>query len=117
MCDARLKDGSRVNVVIPPVAIYGPCLTIRKFGREILTPERIVASGGSSEAILQYLDAAGKTRLNVIVSGGTRPGKTNLPNLLFPFIPPHQRILTLADAGELRPRPGLRIHLECQPAT
>src|SRR5205814_4533162 len=57
MCDARLKDGSRVNVVIPPVAIYGPCLTIRKFGREVLTPERIVATGGSSEAILEFLDA------------------------------------------------------------
>ena len=57
MCDARLKDGSRVNGVIPPVAIYGPCLTIRKFGREVLTPERIGSSGGSSEAIVEYLSA------------------------------------------------------------
>ena len=78
MCDARLKDGSRVNVVIPPVAIYGPCLTIRKFGREMLTPEAIVTSGGASEAIFEYLDAAVKTRLNVIVSGGTGSGKTTL---------------------------------------
>src|SRR5438093_13648163 len=87
MCDARLKDGSRVNVVIPPVAIYGPCLTIRKFGREVLTPERIVTSGGSSEAILEYLDAAVRTRLNIIVSGGTGSGKTTLLNVLSGFIP------------------------------
>ena len=77
MCDARLKDGSRVNVVIPPVAIYGPCLTIRKFGREILTPEKIVAAGGSSEAIIEYLNAAVASRLNIIVSGGTEIGRAS----------------------------------------
>src|SRR5579864_6455863 len=94
MCDARLKDGSRVNVVIPPVAIYGPCLTIRKFGREVLTPERIVTSGGSSEAILEYLETAVQTRLNIIVSGGTGSGKTTLLNVLSGFIPPNERIVT-----------------------
>jgi len=67
MCDARLKDGSRVNVVIPPVAIYGPCLTIRKFGREVLTPESIVTNGGATEAMIEYLDAAVKTRLHQAV--------------------------------------------------
>jgi pilus assembly protein CpaF len=116
MCDARLKDGSRVNVVIPPVAIYGPCLTIRKFGRELLTPERIVANGGSSEAILEYLDAAVKTRLNIIVSGGTGSGKTTLLNVLSGFIPATERIVTCEDAAELRLRQVHVISLESKPA-
>ena len=116
MCDARLKDGSRVNVVIPPVAIYGPCLTIRKFGREVLTPERIVETGGSSEAILEYLDAAVKSRLNVIVSGGTGSGKTTLLNVLSGFIPGDERIVTCEDAAELRLRQVHVISLESKPA-
>jgi pilus assembly protein CpaF len=116
MCDARLKDGSRVNVVIPPVAIYGPCLTIRKFGREVLTPERIVTSGGSSEAILEYLQAAVQTRLNIIVSGGTGSGKTTLLNVLSGFIPPSERIVTCEDAAELRLRQVHVISLESKPA-
>jgi pilus assembly protein CpaF len=116
MCDARLKDGSRVNVVIPPVAIYGPCLTIRKFGREVLTPERIVSSGGSSEAILEYLQAAVQTRLNIIVSGGTGSGKTTLLNVLSGFIPPNERIVTAEDAAELRLRQVHVISLESKPA-
>src|SRR5437868_980112 len=116
MCDARLKDGSRVNVVIPPVAIYGPCLTIRKFGREVLTPEKIVATGGSSEAILEYLDAAVKTRLNIMVSGGTGSGKTTLLNVLSGFIPGDERIVTCEDAAELRLRQVHVISLESKPA-
>jgi pilus assembly protein CpaF len=116
MCDARLKDGSRVNVVIPPVAIYGPCLTIRKFGREVLTPERIVSSGGSSEAILDYLDAAVRSRLNIIVSGGTGSGKTTLLNVLSGFIPANERIVTCEDAAELRLRQVHVISLESKPA-
>ena len=116
MCDARLKDGSRVNVVIPPVAIYGPCLTIRKFGREVLTPERIVATGGSSEAILEFLDAAVKTRLNIMVSGGTGSGKTTLLNVLSGFIPGDERIVTCEDAAELRLRQVHVISLESKPA-
>jgi pilus assembly protein CpaF len=115
MCDARLKDGSRVNVVIPPVAIYGPCLTIRKFGREVLTPERIVTNGGATEAILEYLDAAVKTRLNLIVSGGTGSGKTTLLNVLSGFIPPTERIVTCEDAAELRLRQVHVISLESKP--
>jgi len=116
MCDARLKDGSRVNVVIPPVAIYGPCLTIRKFGREVLTPERIVSTGGSNEAILEYLDAAVRTRLNIIVSGGTGSGKTTLLNVLSGFIPATERIVTCEDAAELRLRQVHVISLESKPA-
>ena len=116
MCDARLKDGSRVNVVIPPVAIYGPCLTIRKFGREVLTPEVIVNTGGSSPAILAYLEAAVRTRLNVIVSGGTGSGKTTLLNVLSGFIPGTERIVTCEDAAELRLRQVHVISLESKPA-
>src|SRR5438105_6627544 len=102
MCDARLKDGSRVNVVIPPVAIYGPCLTIRKFGRDVLSPEQIIQSGGATAAMMDYLSAAVKTRLNIIVSGGTGSGKTTFLNVLSGFIPATERIVTCEDAAELR---------------
>src|SRR5438445_1321583 len=115
MCDARLKDGSRVNVVIPPVAIYGPCLTIRKFGREVLSPEQIVSSGGATSAIIGYLDAAVRTRLNILVSGGTGSGKTTLLNVLSGFIPGNERIVTCEDAAELRLRQVHVISLESKP--
>jgi pilus assembly protein CpaF len=115
MCDARLKDGSRVNVVIPPVAIYGPCLTIRKFGREVLSPEQIISSGGATAAIMGYLDAAVKTRLNIIVAGGTGSGKTTLLNVLSQFIPASERIVTCEDAAELRLRQVHVISLESKP--
>ncbi len=115
MCDARLKDGSRVNVVIPPVAIYGPCLTIRKFGRDVLTSEQIVASGGATAEMMQFLDACVKTRLNVIVSGGTGSGKTTLLNLLSGFIPAEERIVTVEDAAELRLRQVHVVSLESKP--
>jgi pilus assembly protein CpaF len=115
MCDARLKDGSRVNVVIPPVAIYGPCLTIRKFGREVLTPEKLVTAGAATEAMIEYLDSAVKTRLNIIVSGGTGSGKTTLLNVLSGFIPATERIVTCEDAAELRLRQVHVISLESKP--
>ncbi|HEY3194288.1 MAG TPA: CpaF family protein [Candidatus Dormibacteraeota bacterium] len=115
MCDARLKDGSRVNVVIPPVAIYGPCLTIRKFGRELLSPEQIVSSGGATVAMMEYLDAAVKTRLNIIVSGGTGSGKTTFLNVLSGYIPATDRIVTCEDAAELRLRQVHVISLESKP--
>jgi pilus assembly protein CpaF len=115
MCDARLKDGSRVNVVIPPVAIYGPCLTIRKFGREVMSPEKIITTGGATEMMMEYLDAAVKTRLNIIVSGGTGSGKTSLLNVLSAFIPSTERIVTCEDAAELRLRQVHVISLESKP--
>jgi len=115
MCDARLKDGSRVNVVIPPVAIYGPCLTIRKFGRDVLSPEQIIASGGATAPMMEYLDAAVKTRLNIIVSGGTGSGKTTFLNVLSGFIPASERIVTCEDAAELRLRQVHVISLESKP--
>ncbi|HZQ50471.1 MAG TPA: CpaF family protein [Candidatus Dormibacteraeota bacterium] len=117
MCDARLKDGSRVNVVIPPVAIYGPCLTIRKFGRDVLTPDQIVASGGATAAMFEFLDASVKSRLNVIVSGGTGSGKTTLLNVLSSFIPATDRIVTVEDAAELRLRQVHVVSLESKPQT
>jgi pilus assembly protein CpaF len=115
MCDARLKDGSRVNVVIPPVAIYGPCLTIRKFGRDVLTPDQIVASGGATAAMMEFLDACVKTRLNILVSGGTGSGKTTFLNVLSGFIPATERIVTVEDAAELRLRQVHVISLESKP--
>jgi pilus assembly protein CpaF len=115
MCDARLKDGSRVNVVIPPVAIYGPCLTIRKFGRDVLSPQQIVATGGATVPMMEYLDAAVKTRLNIIVSGGTGSGKTTFLNVLSGFIPATERIVTCEDAAELRLRQVHVISLESKP--
>jgi pilus assembly protein CpaF len=115
MCDARLKDGSRVNVVIPPVAIYGPCLTIRKFGREVLSPEKLITAGAATEAMMEYLDTAVKTRLNIIVSGGTGSGKTTLLNVLSGFIPATERIVTCEDAAELRLRQVHVISLESKP--
>jgi pilus assembly protein CpaF len=115
MCDARLKDGSRVNVVIPPVAIYGPCLTIRKFGRDVLTPEQIVSSGGATAPMMEFLDACVKTRLNIIVSGGTGSGKTTFLNVLSGFIPGDERIVTVEDAAELRLRQVHVISLESKP--
>ena len=115
MCDARLKDGSRVNVVIPPVAIYGPCLTIRKFGRDVLSPEQIIGSGGATAPMMEYLDAAVKTRLNIIVSGGTGSGKTTFLNVLSGFIPAADRIVTCEDAAELRLRQVHVISLESKP--
>src|SRR5437879_2163784 len=115
MCDARLKDGSRVNVVIPPVASYGPCLTIRKFGREVLSPEQIVSSGGATSAVIGYLDAAVRTRLNILVSGGPGSGKPTLLNVLSGFIPGNERIVTCEDAAELRLRQVHVISLESKP--
>src|SRR5487761_1794882 len=115
MCDARLKDGSRVIVVIPPVAIYGPCLTIRKFGREVMSPEKIISLGGATPAMMMYLDAAVKTRLNIIVSGGTGSGKTTFLNVLSGFIPADERIVTCEDAAELRLRQVHVISLESKP--
>jgi pilus assembly protein CpaF len=104
-----------VNVVIPPVAIYGPCLTIRKFGREVLSPEKLITAGAATEAMIEYLDAAVKTRLNIIVSGGTGSGKTTLLNVLSGFIPATERIVTCEDAAELRLRQVHVISLESKP--
>src|SRR5215831_1244480 len=115
MCDARLRDGSRVNVVLPPLAIDGPCLTIRKFSREKLRPADLLAINSATAEMLQYLNAAVRARLSVLVSGGTSSGKTTLLNILSGFIPSDERIVTIEDSAELQLRQQHVIRLESRP--
>jgi len=101
ICDARLKDGSRVNVVIPPIALKGPALTIRKFAKEKWGPADIVNRfKSSSPEIMTFLRSCVRARLNILVSGGTGSGKTTLLNILSSFIPENERLITCEDAAE-----------------
>ena len=100
--DARLPDGSRVNAVIPPVAIDGASITIRKFKKDKLKIEQLVKFGSLTDAMAEFLRACVVSRLNVVVSGGTGSGKTTLLNVLSGFIPPDERIVTIEDAAELQ---------------
>jgi pilus assembly protein CpaF len=102
MVDARLPDGSRVNAVIPPVAVDGPLLSIRRFGRHALTGEDLVAKQAMTEGMLELLKACVKARLNILISGGTGSGKTTLLNAVSSYIPEDERIVTIEDAAELR---------------
>ena len=115
MCDARLRDGSRVNVVLPPLAIDGPCMTIRKFSRHQLSTEDLLASASATRAMIRYLEACVRSRLTVLVSGGTSSGKTTLLNLLSGFIPAEERIVTVEDTAELQLRQQHVIRLESRP--
>ena len=115
MCDARLRDGSRVNVIIPPLAIDGPCLTIRKFSKEKLRGGDLLARGSASAAMLDYLGAAVRANLNILISGGTGSGKTTLLNILSGFIPDDERIVTIEDAAELQLQQSHVIRLESRP--
>ena len=115
MCDARLRDGSRVNVVLPPLALDGPCMTIRKFSREKLRPEDLLSMGTATADMLQYLRAAVRSRLSILVSGGTSSGKTTLLNILSGYIPPDERIVTVEDSAELQLRQEHVIRLESRP--
>ena len=108
MVDARLPDGSRVNAVIPPVAVDGPLLSIRRFGRDPLQAEDLVKGLSLTDGMLQLLQAAVKARLNLIISGGTGAGKTTLLNVLSGYIPEDERIVTIEDAAELQLR---QIHI------
>ncbi len=116
MVDARLPDGSRVNAVIPPVALKGPCLTIRKFSRDPLTVEDLVRGGSLTADMATFLEACVRARLNIIVSGGTGSGKTTLLNILSGFIPEDERIVTIEDAAELQLRQDHVVSLETRPA-
>ncbi|MEX2230197.1 MAG: CpaF family protein [Dehalococcoidia bacterium] len=114
MVDARLPDGSRVNAVIPPAAVSGPTLTIRKFVADRLTADDLVAAGTLSEASARLLEATVSAGLNVLVSGGTGSGKTTLLNILSSWIPPDQRIITIEDPAELSLRQPHVVSLEAR---
>ena len=115
MVDARLKDGSRVNAIIPPLAINGAALTIRKFPAQHLSVDDLVAYQTLNRQIAEFLKTAVATRLNVLVSGGTGSGKTTLLNVLSGFIPPEERIVTVEDSAELRLQQPHVITLESRP--
>ncbi|MEK7860006.1 MAG: CpaF family protein, partial [Chloroflexota bacterium] len=100
--DARLPDGSRVNIIIPPLALNGPVITIRKFPKYRITPEDYVKFGTATADMMEFLRACVEARLNIFISGGTGSGKTTLLNILSGFIPEDERIITIEDAAELR---------------
>lgn len=115
MVDARLPDGSRVNAIIPPVSLVGPVITIRKFAKSPLTVEDLIRFGSITPEVVEFLRAAVKSRLNIIVSGGTGSGKTTLLNVLSSFIPDDERIITIEDAAELQLRQDHVVTLETRP--
>ena len=116
MVDARLIDGSRVNAIIPPLAVDGPLLSIRRFSRDRLTPPDLVDKRAMTQGMMELLEAAVKARLNIIVSGGTGAGKTTLLNALSAFIAPKERIVTIEDAAELQMKQPHVVRLETRPA-
>ncbi|MGQ0699081.1 MAG: CpaF family protein [Panacagrimonas sp.] len=115
MVDARLPDGSRVNAIIPPIALDGPCLSIRKFRKTALTTDQLLKAGSVSRAELIYLKQRVRARTNLIVIGGTGSGKTTFLNLLSLWIPPTERIITVEDAAELRIAHPHVVRLETRP--
>jgi pilus assembly protein CpaF len=117
MVDARLADGSRVNVVIPPLAVDGPALSIRRFGVERPDPQRLVELGALSAAECELLEAAVAAKRSVLVSGGTGAGKTTLLGALSSFIPAGERVVTIEDAAELRLQQPHVVRLESRPAS
>ena len=116
MVDARLKDGSRVNAVIPPVALRGPSISIRKFAKRKLVGEDLVNFGSINQQMLEFLEVAVRERRNIVVTGGTGSGKTTLLNVLSNFIPDHERIVTIEDAAELKLTQPNLVGLESRPA-
>ncbi|MBF0499523.1 MAG: CpaF family protein [Candidatus Riflebacteria bacterium] len=114
--DARLPDGSRVNAIIPPLALNGPTITIRKFKKEALGIQDMVRFGTVSQEMATFLEACIKIRLNIVVSGGTGSGKTTTLNILSSFIPEDERIITCEDAAELQLRQPHVVRLETRPA-
>jgi pilus assembly protein CpaF len=113
--DARLPDGSRVNAIIPPLAVDGACLSIRRFGRDPLTDRNLLANKSLTEPMLELLSAMVKGRLNILISGGTGAGKTTLLNVLSGYIPNSERIVTIEDAAELQLKQDHVVRLETRP--
>lgn len=116
MVDARLADGSRVNVIIPPLALTGPTITIRKFSKNPLTVSDLIKYSSASPKMMAFLEACVKGRLNILVSGGTGSGKTTLLSILSGYIPNNERIVTIEDAAELQLRQNHVVTLESRPA-
>jgi pilus assembly protein CpaF len=115
MVDARLKDGSRVNAIIPPLAIDGPMMSIRRFTVESLSMKELVEFGSITEQAAQVIEAVVRGRLNVLISGGTGAGKTTLLNILSGFIPESERIVTIEDSAELQLQQPHVVRLETRP--
>lgn len=116
MVDARLRDGSRVNAIIPPLALRGPCITIRKFSDKKLSDRDLIRFGSANEAMITFMRTCVEQRSNVVVSGGTGSGKTTLLNILSNFIPVAERVVTVEDAAELRLVQPHVVSLEARPA-
>ena len=116
MVDARLKDGSRVNVILPPLSLVGPVITIRKFSKTPYTAQNLIDFGSISPKMVSFLEACVKGRLNIIVSGGTGSGKTTLLNVLSGYIPADERIITIEDAAEIQLNQAHVVTLESRPA-
>lgn len=115
MVDARLMDGSRVNAIIPPLALDGPSLSIRRFGTSPLTAEQLLESKSISREMLEVLQAAVRARISILVSGGTGAGKTTFLNMLSKFIPESERLVTIEDAAELQLQQENVVRLETRP--
>ena len=116
LVDARLADGSRVNIIIPPLSLVGPAVTIRKFSKKALSVNDLVSFGTLSNDMANFLEACVKARLNILVSGGTGSGKTTTLNVLSSFIPATDRIVTIEDAAELKLQQRHVVTLESRPA-
>ena len=115
MVDARLPDGSRVNIIIPPLALDGPCISIRKFAKAIFSADDIIRVGTATREMIDLLRACVKARLNIVISGGTSTGKTTLLNILSGFLPDNERIVTIEDAAELQLNQRHLVRLEARP--
>ena len=115
MVDARLADGSRVNAIIPPLAVDGPLLSIRRFQTDDLMPADLVERLSMTQGMMQLLESAVKSRLNIVVAGGTGSGKTTLLNALSVLISPKERVITIEDAAELQLKQPHLVRLETRP--
>ena len=115
MCDARLSDGSRVNVIIPPLAVDGPILSIRRFGKIPIGTQQLIANRTVTNPIFEALKGAVRAKLNIVISGGTGAGKTTLLNVLSGYIGDNERIITIEDSAELQLQQQHIVRLECRP--
>jgi pilus assembly protein CpaF len=116
MVDARLADGSRVNAIIPPLALDGPAMSIRRFGAKPMQLEDLIRNGAFPPTVMDFLSAAVQARVNILISGGTGSGKTTLLNCLSRYIPAHERVITIEDAAELQLQQPHVVRLETRPS-